>query len=80
MSGRVLAPIVIGITGKRELNGRENAVRSAIQRLLQRLDDRYPNGPKILLTALAEGAATIAAEEALGRMDWQVVASLPLPL
>ncbi|HYC14577.1 MAG TPA: hypothetical protein VEC75_10020, partial [Stellaceae bacterium] len=79
-SDRVLAPIVIGITGKRELNGRENAVRSAIRRLLQRLDDRYPNGPKILLSALAEGADTIAAEEALGRKDWQVVASLPLPL
>ena len=80
MSGRVLAPIVIGITGKRDLDGREEAVRGAIGRLLRRLDDRYPSSPKILLSALAEGADTIAAEEALARKDWQVVASLPLPL
>ena len=80
MTGRVLAPIVVGVTGKRELNGREDSVRASFGRLFELLDERYPASPKILLSALAEGADSIAAEEALEREDWQVIAPLPLPL
>jgi hypothetical protein len=77
-NGRVA--VVIGITGKRNLNGKDQAVRGALGQALSELDTRFPDTPKILLSALAEGADTIAAEEALARSSWQVVAPLPLPL
>jgi hypothetical protein len=74
------ATVVIGITGKRDLKGKDDAVRAALRAALETLDTRFPHTPKILLSALAEGADTIAAEEALARPDWQVVAPLPLRL
>jgi hypothetical protein len=74
------ATVVIGITGKRDLKGKDDAVRAALRAALEDLDRRFPHTPKILLSALAEGADTIAAEEALARPDWQVVAPLPLRL
>jgi len=80
MSGRIRAPIVIGVIGKRHLNGREEWVRSAMQRLFERLDADFVFSPKILLSGLAEGTDTIAAEEALKRGNWEVIAVLPLPL
>ncbi len=42
------------------------------------LDAELPGLPKSLLTGLAEGADTIAAELALGRADWRAEAVLPL--
>ncbi|MEI9996700.1 MAG: hypothetical protein WDM91_19030 [Rhizomicrobium sp.] len=74
-----LIPLVIGITGKRDLRGRDAAVRSALAAVLDRLDAAYPHSPRIMLSALAEGADRLAAEEAAGRPGWQVVAPLPLP-
>ena len=76
--GRVA--VVVGITGKRDIKGKDEAVREALRQALGELDARFPNTPKILLSALAEGADTIAAEEALARSSWQVVAPLPLRL
>src|SRR5262245_44591368 len=38
------------------------------------------SSPRILLTSLAKGADTIAAEAALAREAWHVVVPLPLPL
>jgi hypothetical protein len=78
MADRVLAPIIVGITGKRDLRGHEDAVRVAMRRLLKLLGERYQATPKILMSALAEGADTIAAEEALKLDDWHVIAPLPL--
>src|SRR5258708_1943968 len=77
-NGRVA--VVVGITGKRDTKGKDEAVREALRQALGELDARFPNTPKILLSALAEGADTIAAEEALARSSWQVVAPLPLRL
>jgi hypothetical protein len=77
---RELAPIVIGITGERELNGKHAAVNAALKRMFDCLDERYPTSPKILLTALAEGTDTLAAEQILDRQGWEIVAPLPMPL
>src|SRR6266436_3409474 len=80
MTERTLVPVILGITGKRDLKGEDAAVRAAFRRIFDLLDARVPNTPKIVLSALAEGADTVAAEEALRRGGWQVVAPLPLSL
>jgi hypothetical protein len=91
VTDRVLAPLIIGITGKRDLNGKDEAVRVAFREVFERLDSAFPNTPKILISALAQGADTIAAEEGLRRSirhraantsgcSWTVVALLPFPL
>ena len=73
------APFLIGITGKRDLKGQEKAVRAALDGTFDIIDARLPHSPKILLSALAKGADTVAAEAALARPGWRVVAPLPLP-
>ena len=79
MTDRVLAPIIIGITGKLELGGSEESVRLALRHAFRILDRLYPDTPKILLSALAAGADTIGAEEAIARPGWRLIAVLPLP-
>ena len=71
------APFLIGITGKRDLKGQEDAVRAALDGTFDIIDARLPHSPKILLSALAKGADTVAAEAALARPGWRVVAPLP---
>jgi hypothetical protein len=72
------APLMIGVTGKRHLQGKDAAVRAALVACFDLLDERMPHSPKVLLTGMAEGADMIAAEAALARSDWRVVATLPL--
>ena len=76
--GPVLASMTIGITGKRDLLGKDEAVRAALAKVFDQLDRDFPITPKTLLTSLAEGTDRIAAEEARGRAHWQTVAVLPL--
>jgi hypothetical protein len=91
MGERIFAPLIVGITGKRELNGKHDEVRSALREAFAYLDRCYRHTPKILLTALADGADMIAAKEALRLTSaprnpgvpgctWRVVAMLPLCL
>jgi hypothetical protein len=63
-----LIPIVVGVTGHRDLRpedrpGLEEAVRSVFT-ILER---EYPSSPLLLLSALAEGADRLAARVALDR-------------
>lgn len=74
----ISASIIVGITGKRNLQGKDQAVRQAISKIFDELGRRYPTTQKVLLTALAEGADRIAAEEAASREHWTTVAVLPL--
>jgi hypothetical protein len=87
----VYAPLIVGITGKRDLKEKDDAVAKAFRELFELLDKEFSHTPKILLTALAAGADTIAAEVALDHADrqrkatppgctWQVVAVLPMPI
>jgi hypothetical protein len=75
---RSVLPFIVGITGKRDLGDRSEAVRAELRRLFDLLDERCPHTDKIVLTGLAEGTDTLAAEEALKRAHWRVVAKLPL--
>ena len=72
-----MAPLLIGVTGKLDLKGADEAVRAALSLAFDRLDARCPGTPKVLLSALAKGADTVAAEAALARPGWSVVAPLP---
>jgi hypothetical protein len=87
----VYAPLIVGITGKRDLKGKDAAVAKAFRELFELLDEKFSHTPKILLSALAAGADTIAAEEALAHAErqrtagppgctWQVVAVLPMAI
>jgi len=73
-------PLVIGITGKRDLKGKEAAVRAALAGVCASLDRLYPQAPKIMLTALAIGADQLAAALAEDRPGWSVVAPLPFAI
>jgi hypothetical protein len=85
---RIRVPLIIGITGKRDLQGKQELVRQALREAFRQLDREFRYTPKILLTALAGGADTIAAEAALehaeaqrtadpARCPWQVLGLLP---
>jgi hypothetical protein len=76
-SSRVLAPIIVGVIGKRDLSGREDWVRCAIRRAFDMLDARFELSPKLMLSGLAEGTDRIAASEARRREGWTLVAVLP---
>ena len=72
----VLAPLVIGITGHRDLRQQdrkelENKVRDVLRGFLT----QYPATPIILLSPLAEGADRLAARVAL-----EIGAALVVPL
>ena len=75
-AGRTLAPLMIGVTGKLDLEGLDGGVRASLDAAFARIDARCPGTPKVLLSALARGADTIAAQVALAR-GWNVVAPLP---
>jgi hypothetical protein len=76
--GRALAPLMIGVTGKLQLGHADEAVRTALDRAFDRIDERCPLTPKILLSALASGADSLAALAAKDRPGWRVVAPMPL--
>ena len=70
-------PILVGVTGKRDLKGEDRSVRRRLGHALDTLDSELPHVPKVLLTALAVGADTLAAELVLDRPLWLVAAILP---
>jgi hypothetical protein len=74
-----LAPIIIGTSGACELQGKDSAVAASLAAIFDCLDERYPSTPKLLLTALAQGADILAAKGVLERTGWTIVAALPLP-
>ncbi|MGH7497358.1 MAG: hypothetical protein ACREL3_00730 [Gemmatimonadales bacterium] len=78
-AGAGLIPIVIGVTGHRDIRPEDlPALEAAVRRLLERLRRDYPNSPLVMVTPLAEGADRLAARVALD-MGAELVAPLPLP-
>ena len=57
--GRV--PIVIGVTGHRNVASDDPALRAAVERELKALAARYRNTPFLVLSGLAEGFDRLAA-------------------
>lgn len=74
-----LIPIVVGVTGHRDLRpGDLPSLEVAVRGLLERLQRRFPSTPVLIISSLAEGADRLAARVALG-MGAGLVAPLPLP-
>lgn len=71
------ADLLIGVTGKLALGGVEPQVREGLRRAFDAIDAASPHTPKVLLSALAAGADLLAAEAALARPGWRVIAPLP---
>lgn len=70
-------PIVVGVSGKRDLNGKEGEVRRRLDATFGEVEVRFSNSPLVLVTGLANGADMFAAEVALARERWTVIVLLP---
>ncbi len=74
-----LLPIVVGVTGHRDLcDDDRGSLEQAVRQLFERLRHRYPNSPLVLITPLAEGADRLTAHVAIS-MGATLVVPLPLP-
>lgn len=74
-----LCPLVIGVTGHRDLLPSElKPLRAMISKLFTELGRHFPNTPLRVMSALAEGADRLVAQVALD-MGIEVQAVLPMP-
>ncbi|MEN6391423.1 MAG: hypothetical protein ABFD04_13495 [Syntrophomonas sp.] len=75
-----LIPVVIGVTGHRDLREEDYGhLEKAINTILEEMIERYPSTPLVLLTPLAEGADRLAAKAAL-KLGIHLIAPLPMPV
>lgn len=79
---QILAPLVIGITGHRDIRDEDRQVlKDKIRQIFHDLGSQYSSTPLILLSALAEGADRLAAEVALAPgVGVSLIAALPMPI
>jgi hypothetical protein len=76
----VLAPLVVGVTGHRDLRPEDlEELKKQVREILNGLRTQYPSTPIILLSPLAEGADRLAASVALEDSVWMRLA-VPLPM
>lgn len=74
----VVAPLVIGITGHRDIRSQDrDELESAVRSIFVELRTRYRSTPFMLLSALAEGADRLAARVALSE---GIRLFVPLPM
>jgi hypothetical protein len=74
-----LLPLVIGVTGHRDIRDQDREqLAETVSAVFDELSARYPNTPLIVVSALAEGADRIVAQEALLH-GAKLVCPLPLP-
>ena len=77
---RVKAPLVIGVTGHRDLREEDREqLKNSVRKVFTELRKQYPSTPFVLLSPLAEGADRLVAEVALGESDTRLIAPLPMP-
>jgi len=83
-------PIVVGVTGHRNLNSEDTpALREMVRAVLEEVLRKLPNSPLVLMSPLAEGADRLVAQVALELADdnWdsgghsriRLVVPLPMP-
>jgi hypothetical protein len=73
-------PLVIGVTGHRDLVAAEiPQITKQVRDLLHSLQERYPHLPIRVMTSLAEGADTLVADLAL-ELGCEVINLLPMPI
>jgi hypothetical protein len=79
--GQVQAPLVIGVTGHRDLRPEDRAkLEEKVKEIFLQLRKDYPETPLILVSALAEGADRLAARMALApHVGVSLIAPLPMP-
>ena len=76
---RYSAPLVVGVTGHRDLVPAElPGIRGRVREFLMHLNGQYPDRDLVVLTPLAEGADRLVAEEALA-LGLPVTVVLPMP-
>ncbi len=78
---QVQAPLVIGVTGHRDLRPEDRAkLEEKVKEIFLQLRKDYPATPLILVSALAEGADRLAAKVALSpHVGVSLIAPLPMP-
>jgi hypothetical protein len=78
-SHQPLVPIVLAVTGHRDLRDADLPVlAAAVTEHLRQLSNKHPHSPCVLLSGLAEGADRLAARCALDA-GWKLGVVLPLP-
>jgi len=81
---QVLAPLVIGITGHRDIREEDRKdLKHKLKEVFLKLHEDYGATPLILVTALAEGADRLAAEVALSlhaQVNIRLVVPIPMPI
>jgi hypothetical protein len=77
---QVLAPLVVGVTGHRDIREEDRkALEDKVRGIFLKLRSDYPATPLILVSALAEGADRLAADVAL-HAGVRLVVPLPMPI
>ena len=81
LQGDEIVPLIIGVTGHRDLRAEElPALKQALNTVFADLQALCPHSPLMLLSPLAEGADRLAAECFLDRPGARLAAPLPLEL
>lgn len=76
---RIAVPLVIAVTGHRDLVPEETPmIRRKVRQLLEHLGEKYPDRRLRVMSPLAEGADRLVAEEAL-QMSAELIVPLPMP-
>jgi hypothetical protein len=74
-----LIPIVVGVTGHRDLRPEDiPGLEKKVRRIFQFLRDKYPQTPLLVLSPLAEGADRLVARVALAHFGTRLIAPLPV--
>jgi len=78
---RLCAPLVIGVTGHRDLREQDRAeLEKRVRAILIQLRGEYPSTPLLLLSPLAEGADRLVARVALSSdISARLVVPMPMP-
>ncbi|MBR0040868.1 MAG: hypothetical protein IJP64_05765 [Oscillospiraceae bacterium] len=78
MNGSNTIPVVVGVSGHRELHeGDRPALYAAVKKELTALAARCPHTPFVLLSSLAAGADQLCADVA-EELGWPLLAALPM--
>jgi hypothetical protein len=77
---RRAAPLVIGVTGHRNIAEQERALARLVRAECLRLRRAHPGRSFVVLSPLAEGADRLVARIAMQILDARLVVPLPLPL
>ena len=71
-------PLMVGVTGHRAIRPEDRpALVAGVKRELEKLEQRYPHSPLVMLNSLAEGADQLCAQAAV-EMGIPLVAALPM--